>query len=82
MRRSLQGQTRTKTAFYAIVGMISSVAGAGLYSSMQRRSQRIEQLSAALDSDLQTLIAQGESADLEFNRRSAGTCARTNSTAC
>ncbi len=66
MRRSLQGQTPKKTTFYAIVGMILSVAGAGLYSSMQRRSQRIEQLSAALDSDLQTLIAQGESADLEF----------------
>jgi hypothetical protein len=66
MRRSLRGQTPRKTVFYAIVGMILSVAGAGLYSSMQRRSQRIEQLSAALDSDLQTLIAQGESADLEF----------------
>jgi hypothetical protein len=66
MRRSLQGQAPRKTIFYAIVGMILSVAGAGLYSSMQRRSQRIEQLSAALDSDLQTLIAQGESADLEF----------------
>ena len=33
---------------------------------MQRRSQRIEQLSAALESDLRTLIAQGESAKLEF----------------
>ena len=55
-----------KTTFYAIVGMILSVWAALLYSSMQRRSQQIEQLSAALQSDLRTLIAQGESANLEF----------------
>jgi hypothetical protein len=66
MQRSLQGQTPKKTMFYALVGMILSVGGAGLYSSMQRRSQRIEQLSAALHRDLRTLIAQGESAGLEF----------------
>jgi hypothetical protein len=66
MQRSLQGQTPRKTIFYAIIGMILSVAGAGLYSSMQRRSERIEQLSAALESDLHTLIARGESANLEF----------------
>jgi len=66
MQRSLQGQTPRKTIFYAIVGVVLSVGGAGLYSSMQRRSQRIEQLSAALDSNLQTLIANGESAELEF----------------
>jgi hypothetical protein len=66
MQRSLQGQTPRKTIFYAIVGIILRVGGAALYSSLQRRSARIEQLSAALDSDLQTLIAQGESAELEF----------------
>jgi hypothetical protein len=66
MQRSLQGQTPKKTIFYAIVGIILSVGGALLYSSLQRRSARIEQLSAALESDLRTLIAQGESADLEF----------------
>ena len=66
MQRSLQGQTPRKTIFYAIVGIILSVGGAFLYSSLQRRSARIEQLSAALDSDLRTLIAQGESSDLEF----------------
>ena len=66
MHRSIRGQTPKKTTFYAIVGMILSIGGAGLYSSMQRRSQQIEQLSAALQSDLQTLIAQGESANLEF----------------
>ena len=66
MQRSLQGQTPKKTVFYALVGMVLSIGGAGLYSSMQRRSERIEQLSAALDSDLHTLIGQGESATLEF----------------
>ncbi len=66
LTRSLKGQTPKKTAFYAIVGMILSIGGAGLYSSMQRRSERIDQLSAALQSDLKTLIAQGESATLEF----------------
>ena len=66
MQRSLRGQTPRKTVFYAIVGIILSIGGAGLYSSMQRRSERIEQLSAALGSDIETLIAQGESAILEF----------------
>jgi len=37
-----------------------------LYSGMQRRSERIEQLSAALEADLRTLIGRGESATLEF----------------
>jgi len=66
MHRSIRGQTPKKTAFYAIVGMVLSIGGAALYSSMQRRSERIEQLSAALQSDLHTLIAQGESSTLEF----------------
>src|ERR1700751_502015 len=66
MQRSLKGQTPKKTIFYAIVGIILSLGGALLYSSLQRRSERIEQLSAALESDLRTLIARGESANLEF----------------
>jgi hypothetical protein len=66
MQRSVKGQTPEKTTFYAIVGMILSVSGAVLYSNMQRRSERIDQLSAALESDLHTLIARGESATLEF----------------
>lgn len=66
MRRSLQGQTPRKTTFYAVVGIILSLGGAIIYSSLQRRTERIEQLSAALQSDLRTLIAQGEGADLEF----------------
>src|ERR1700743_2476957 len=47
MHRSIRGQPPKKPTFYAIVGMILSLGGAGLYSSMQRRSERIEQLSAA-----------------------------------
>jgi hypothetical protein len=66
MHRSIRGQTPKKTAFYALVGIVLSIGGAGLYSNMQRRSERIEQLSAALESDLHTLIARGESANLEF----------------
>jgi len=49
-----------------LVGMLLSVSGALLYSSMQRRSERIEQLSVALGGDLRALIARGESAELEF----------------
>jgi len=56
MHRSIRGQTPKKTAFYAIVGMVLSIGGAALYSSMQRRSERIEQLSAALQSDLHTIV--------------------------
>jgi hypothetical protein len=66
MHKSMRGQTPEKTTFYAVVGVILSLGGAALYSSMQRRSQRIEQLSAALGSDLPGLIAQGESDSLEF----------------
>jgi Schlafen, AlbA_2 len=66
MRSSLQGETPRKTTFYAIVGVILSLGGAIIYSSLQRRTERIEQLSAALQSDLRTLIAQGEGADVEF----------------
>ena len=66
MQRSLRGQTPEKTAFYIAMGMILSVAGAGLYSSMHSRNERIEQLSAALGSDVRSLVAQGESATLEF----------------
>ncbi len=66
LQSSVMGQTPRKTAFYAFVGVILSMGGAGLYSSMQRRSARIDQLSEALGSNLGTLIAQGESASLEF----------------
>jgi hypothetical protein len=65
-RRSLRGETPKKTIFYAVIGMLLSVGGAFIFSNLQRRSERIDQLSAALQSDLRSLIAQGESASLEF----------------
>ena len=66
LQQSLHGGTPRKTAFYAIVGIILSVAAAALYSAMHRGLQRIEQLSAALGEDLRALIARGESNNLEF----------------
>jgi len=66
MHRSLRGETPRKTTFYAIVGIVLSIGGAGLFSTMQRRSQQLEQLSAALAGDVRGLIGQGESATLEF----------------
>lgn len=66
LQSSLRGGTPLKTAFYLIVGVVLSIAGAALYSTMHRRSERIEQLSAALGDDLRALIARGESVNLEF----------------
>lgn len=66
LQSSLRGRTPKKKAFYAIVGVVLSVSAAALYSNMHRRSERIEQLSAALGDDLRALIARGESANLEF----------------
>src|SRR5271157_6475169 len=66
LQQSLQGRTPKKTAFYAIVGVVLSVSAALLYSAMHRRTERIEQLSAALGGDLRALIARGESVNLEF----------------
>ena len=66
LQSSLRGGTPRKTAFYVIVGVILSITGAALYSAMHRRSERIEQLSAALGDDLRALIARGESVSLEF----------------
>ena len=66
LQQSLRVGTPKKTAFYGVVGLILSISAAGLYSTMHRRSERIEQLSAALAGDLRALIARGESANLEF----------------
>jgi len=66
LQASLRGGTPRKTAFYVIVGVILSIAGAASYSAMHRRAERIEQLSTALGDDLRALIARGESASLEF----------------
>lgn len=66
MQRSLRGQTPRKTMFYAVVGVVLSVGAATLFTAMQRRTEQIQRLSWALEGDLTALIAQGESANLEF----------------
>ncbi len=66
LQSALRGGTPKKTVFYAIVGIVLSVSAAGFYAAMHRRSEQIEQLSAALGDDLRALIARGESANLEF----------------
>ena len=52
--------------FYGMVGMVLSLGGAGIYASMVRRTEKIRQLSAALEEDIERQIARGESATLEF----------------
>ena len=66
LQSSLRGGTPKKTVFYVIVGIVLSVSAAVFYAAMHQRSERIEQLSAALGDDLRALIARGESANLEF----------------
>ncbi len=66
MKRSLRGETPRKTTFYAMVGVLLSVAAAVLFTTLQRRSEEIQRLSTALEGDLSNLIALGESATLEF----------------
>lgn len=66
MKRSMRGETPRKTTFYAIVGAVLSLSAAALFASVQRRSEAIQRLQSALESDITTLIAQGESANLEF----------------
>jgi hypothetical protein len=66
MQRSLSGQTPRKTGFYALVGALLAIGAAATFSSLNRRSEQIEQLSAALGSDLRAIIARGESINLEF----------------
>jgi len=66
LSQALQGKRPRKTAFYSIVGVVLSLSGATIYASMVRRAERIRQLTAALDDDVQLQIARGESATLEF----------------
>ncbi len=63
---ALRGQRPQKTVFYSAVGVVLSLGGAAIYASMVRRSEKIRQLSAALEEDVRTTIARGESANLEF----------------
>jgi Schlafen, AlbA_2 len=66
LQQALHGQRPKKTVFYGAVGIVLSLGGAAIYASMVRRSEKIRQLSAALDEDVQLQIARGESASLEF----------------
>src|SRR5664279_2623847 len=66
LQQALHGEKPKKTAFYAAVGMLLSLGGAAIYASMVRRSEKIRQLSAALEEDVRLSIARGESATLEF----------------
>lgn len=66
LQQALRGQKPKKTIFYSAVGMVLSLGGAAIYASMVRRSEKIRQLSAALEEDVRLTIARGESATLEF----------------
>jgi hypothetical protein len=66
VQQALHGQKPRKTVFYSAVGVILSLGGAAIYASMARRSEKIRQLSAALEEDVRQTIARGESATLEF----------------
>jgi hypothetical protein len=66
LQDAMRGQRPKKTIFYSAVGVILSLSGAAIYISMVRRSEKIRQLSAALEEDVRQTVAHGESANLEF----------------
>jgi hypothetical protein len=66
LQQALRGRLPRKTSLYSIVGVVLSLGGAAIYASMARRSERIRQLSAALEEDVRGTIAGGESSSLEF----------------
>src|SRR5271169_5101909 len=66
LQQALQGKRPKKLVFYSAVGVVLSLGGAAVYASMARRSEKIRQLSAALEEDVRLAIARGESASLEF----------------
>lgn len=66
LKQALIGNMPKKAVFYAFVGSVLSLGGAVVYASMVRRIQKIRQLTAALEDDIQQQIARGESASLEF----------------
>ena len=80
LQQSLRGGTPKKTIFYGIVGLVLSMSAAGLYSGLHRRSERIEQLSAALAGDLRSLSLAAKAPTWSSSPRFGGTCARTKST--
>ena len=63
---ALYGGRPKKTVVYGLAGMLLSLLAAGVFSSLAEREREIARLSSALEGDLRTLIARGESANLEF----------------
>jgi hypothetical protein len=63
---SLQGKKPIKTAFYAAAGGIIGLFYAVFYMGIADRNRRIRRLTAELEKDVEALIAQGESRELEF----------------
>jgi Schlafen, AlbA_2 len=63
---AIHGDRPKKTVVYGIAGTVLSLLAAGVFSSLADRQREIARLSSALEGDLQTLIAQGESANLEL----------------
>jgi hypothetical protein len=63
---SLTLKTPQKTLFYAIVGAVLGLLSSVFYRALQKRTQKIQQLYAALEQDIRALIDQGESESLEF----------------
>ncbi len=63
---SLQGEKPSKTAFYAVAGGIIGLFSAAFYIGIHDRNRRIDRLTAELEKDVEALVAQGESGELEF----------------
>ena len=63
---SLHGRKPAKSAFYAAAGAIIGLFSAIFYIGINDRNRRITRLTAELAKDVEALIAQGESHELEF----------------
>ncbi|WP_421867679.1 helix-turn-helix domain-containing protein [Motiliproteus sp.] len=63
---ALKGETPLKTLFYALIGALLGLGSALIYSRFHRQLAQVQQLSQALAKDIERLIGQGESAELEF----------------
>ena len=66
MKQALNGQAPWKITFFGLTGAFLGLVSGGLYSVLGRRARQIEQLQSALGQDILTLIASGESGNLEF----------------
>ncbi|RDE18852.1 ATP-binding protein [Motiliproteus coralliicola] len=63
---ALAGEAPLKTLFYSLVGALLGLASAFVYLRFHRQVAQVQQLSRALANDIERLISQGESAELEF----------------